>query len=63
MRTVSIGTQIIQLSGLVGTDDLNDWENDFVSDILDKTQDGKVTGTLSDRQIMTIERIYKKHFA
>lgn len=63
MRTVSIGTQIIQLSGLVGTDDLNDWENDFVSDILDKTQDGKVTGTLNDRQIMTIERIYKKHFS
>jgi hypothetical protein len=63
MKTISISTQIIQLSGLIGTDDLNDWENDFLTDICEKTQDGKITGTLSDRQVTTIERIYKKHFA
>lgn len=59
---ISVGTMIKQLGGLTGTDDLSDWENEFVGSIIDKTQDGKVTGTLSDRQVQTVERIWRKHF-
>lgn len=63
MRIVSIGTQIKQISGLVDTDDLNEWENKFVIDMDKITHNGSVVGTLSDKQINLIERIYKKHFA
>jgi hypothetical protein len=63
MRTISIGTQIKQLSGLVGTDDLTIWEQNFVTDISEKTQEGIITGTLTTNQVTTIERIYEKHFA
>lgn len=59
----SINSMIEQLDGLLDTTDLNDWENLFVEDIVEKTQKGKVPGTLSDKQVRTIERIWSKHFA
>lgn len=60
---VSIGTMIKQLSAIYNTDDLSDWENDFVGSVTEKTVDGSITGTLSDKQVTTIERIWKRHFA
>lgn len=60
---VSLGVMIKQLGGLTGTDDLNDWENEFVGGVVERTHDGKITGTLSNRQVETIERIWKRHFA
>jgi hypothetical protein len=30
MRTVSIGTMIRSIGGMVGTHDLTDWENEFI---------------------------------
>jgi hypothetical protein len=59
----SVGTMIKQLGGLTDTHDLNDWENLFVLDMCEKTQDGKITATLSEKQVITIERIYDKYFA
>lgn len=59
----SLGAMIKQLSGLIDTDDLTDWENLFVTDVCEKTNDGGVTGTLSEKQVTTVERIFKKHFA
>lgn len=60
---VSVGVMVKQLSGLLDTDDLSDWENEFVGSVVDRTQEGEVTGTLSDRQVTTVERIWRKHFA
>lgn len=59
----SLNTMIKQLSSLVDTTDLSDWENHFVEDVVERTQEGKVCGTLSDKQVKAIERIWSKHFA
>ncbi len=59
----SIGTMLKQCAGLVGTEDLNAWENLFVSDMLDKSNNGAVTATLTERQVTAVHNIWKKHFA
>jgi len=58
----SVGTMIKQISGLVNTKDLNEWENDFVSNIVDKTNCGNNTQNLTGKQIELILRIFNKHF-
>ncbi len=59
----SIGQMIRQLEGLVGTSDLNDWENDFVENQVQRTGHGKMTEGLSEKQVEIIQKIYNKHFA
>lgn len=58
----SIGQMISQLFGMTDTNDLTDWENQFVKDIVEKTNGGASTTTLSAKQTDVIERIYRKHF-
>jgi len=60
---VSIGTQIKQLSALLETSDLSDWMSEFLGGIVDRTDEGKNTAALTEKQIGVIEREYKKHFA
>jgi hypothetical protein len=60
--TISIGSMIKQCSGLIGTKDASEWEQNFIFDISQKTGDGKDTTKLSSRQVDTIENIYKKNF-
>jgi hypothetical protein len=59
----SINTQVRQVSGLLDTKDLSDWEHDFVSSITQQTKDGNNTSSLTDKQIECLERIHGKHFA
>lgn len=62
-RTVSVATMIEQIDGLCGgTDmlrggsrDLSEWEEEFTT--------GKDTTQLSDKQLDSVERIWRKHFA
>jgi hypothetical protein len=58
----SVGTMIKQISGLLGTKDLNEWENDFTSNIVDKTNYGNNTQNLTSKQIESVLRIFNKHF-
>lgn len=60
---ISINSMIKQLSGLLGTEDINEFEQSFIGNITDKTQDGKLAATLSERQVTVLEKIWKKHFA
>ena len=63
-RTVSIGAMIEQLDGLRDTDDLNQWEQDFVTSVLERyLRARKDTRSLTEKQVEIIERIWKKHFA
>ena len=63
-RIVSIGTMIEQLDGLRDTGDLNAWENEFVTSILNRYLTAKkVTTGFSGKQVEIIEKIYRKHFA
>ncbi len=59
----SINSKIQQIGGLIDTDDVNNWENEFISSIVEKTQNGIVLTGLSDKQVEIIDRIYNKHFA
>lgn len=58
----SIGAMVQQICGL-SDDDLTNWESGFVDSIEEKTNGGKDTTKLSEKQVECIERIYNKHFA
>lgn len=63
-RLVSLGTKIEQLDGLRDTKDLSEWENGFVTSILERyLVAGRDTRMLSSRQVDVIERIWGKHFS
>lgn len=59
----SLTTMVKQLSGLVDTKDVSDWENDFLESIMRSTHDGDNTTVLTEKQIDVVERIFKKHFS
>jgi len=59
----SLNAMVISVSGMVDTNDLNAWENEFVQSIFEQTDEGKDTRTLSEKQIDVLTRIYRKHFA
>jgi hypothetical protein len=58
----SINAQIKQLSGLLGTDDVTEWEEEFIHSINQKTNNGQNTTALTEKQLTIIERIYKKNY-
>lgn len=59
----SVGQQIQQLQGLLGTDAVSEWETTFISDIAAKTNDGRRTTHLSEKQVEKLDQIYREHFA
>ncbi len=59
----SLTAMVKQLSGLVDTKDVSDWENDFLQSIMRSTRDGDNTTVLTEKQIDVVERIFKKHFS
>ena len=63
-RLVSLGTKIEQLDGLRDTKDLSEWEQSFVTSILESyLLAGRDTRILTSKQVDVIERIWTKHFA
>lgn len=62
--TASIGVMIEQLDGLRDTTDLNKWECDFVTSIIERYLSAKKdTRVLSEKQVEIVARIWGKHFA
>lgn len=61
-RLVSTATMVEQLAGLLGTKDLSDWETGFVESLVDARDDGRLLN-LSGKQVETLDRLYRKHFA
>lgn len=63
-RLVSLGTKIEQLDGLRDTSDLTQWEQGFVTNVLERyLLAGRDTRMLSSRQVDAIEQIWSKHFS
>jgi hypothetical protein len=63
-RLVSLGTKIEQLDGLRDTNDLTQWEQGFVTSILERYLTAtKDTRWMTSKQVDVVERIWKKHFA
>ncbi|MBB5443258.1 MULTISPECIES: hypothetical protein [unclassified Paraburkholderia] len=62
MKHVSTATMIERLSGLLGTNDLTDWEQGFVRQLDAIRSAGRVT-SLSDKQVERLDELHAKHFA
>ena len=63
-RLVSLGTKIEQLDGLRDTNDLTQWEQGFVTSILERYLiAGRDTRMLTSKQVDAIEKIWSKHFS
>lgn len=59
----SLSQMIKQIDGLADTKDVNDWENQFIKDVVQRTAGGNLTTMLTPKQITVIERLHGKHFA
>lgn len=59
----SVGAMLAQLEGLLGTEDLSEWEQKFVSNCLVQSDQGQHTPKLSGKQVEKIEQVWEKHFA
>ncbi|CAG4887749.1 hypothetical protein R52603_00504 [Paraburkholderia saeva] len=62
MRHVSTSSMIEKLVGMLGTDDLTEWETSFVQSLQRRLADGQVTA-LTERQVETLDRLHNNHFA
>lgn len=55
---------IEQLDGLRDTDQLNEWELGFATNIIERyLLSGKDSRWMSGKQVDIVERIWRKHFA
>lgn len=62
-RLVSISTKVEQIDSLRGTSDLNAWEESFVTSIVERYEvAGKDTQGFTEKQVDSIDRIWRKHF-
>jgi len=59
----SLNRMVQAVSGLMGTTDLNDWEENFVRSLIERTQNGKDTRSLTEKQIDRLEELFNKHFS
>jgi hypothetical protein len=59
----TLNTMVKRISGLLDTNDLSDWESDFVQSIVERTHDGDNTTSLTEKQIDVLERIHNQHFS
>ena len=59
----SLGSMVQQLEAMLDTPDLTAWEDNFVRNIVERSDHGKNTGKLSINQIARMEELYRKHFA
>ncbi len=62
MTERSIGSKIKMISGLAESD-LTPWEQGFVEAICRSSGDGDRTSHLTEKQIESIDKIWRKHFA
>lgn len=58
----STRVMVDKLEGLLGTEDLNEWEHKFVTDMVARRDENRLTG-LSERQVRSLQNLHDKHFA
>lgn len=59
---VSVLKMISQLEAMLGTRDLSDWEDDFISDVVGRVGELGKTSVLSSWQVAKVEELWTKHF-
>jgi uncharacterized protein YecT (DUF1311 family) len=58
----SVGTKLRTISGLTDTKDVDERTNQFIKDVVERTDNGKRTSALTEKQLKWIDDIYEKHF-
>ena len=58
----SLGAMIQQLHGMVGTQDLTEWETEFVRSVYNQSGEGQDTTYLSTKQVEIVNRLHSQHF-
>lgn len=58
----SIGSMIKLCEGLIGTKDINSWEDTFLRNVLEQYKASNDTTRFSSKQVEIINRIHEKHF-
>jgi hypothetical protein len=59
----SLNTMVKKVAGLADTPDVSDWENQFIKSVVQQTENGKNTTSLTEKQIDVLERLHGQHFA
>lgn len=62
MRHHSTTEMIQRLAGLLGTNDLTEWEQGFVRQLDAIRSAGRIT-SLTDKQVDRLDELHAKHFA
>ena len=64
MRSVALWAKLEQIDGLRGTNDLSDWEQEFVVSVMRRYREaGDRTSIFSDAVVEKIDEIWSRHFA
>lgn len=58
----STRVMVDKLEGLLGTEDLNEWEQRFVTDMVARRDENRLVG-ISERQVRSLQNLHDKHFA
>jgi hypothetical protein len=58
----STRVMVDKLEGLLGTEDLNEWEQRFVRDMVTRRDENRLVG-ISERQVRSLQNLHDKHFA
>lgn len=62
MAEPTLGNKVKQLQGLVGTKDIRPQDERFITDMWEKTSEGKKTSHLSGPQVEYIDGLWRKHY-
>lgn len=62
-KMTSTNNMLKQVQGLVGTSDLNKWEESFVISVWEASKQGTRPDLLSENRVEKLEEIWNKHFA
>lgn len=60
---MTLNTMVKRIAGLQGTTDVSEWEDEFITSVLEQTRNGDNTTSLTEKQITVVERLFHKHFA
>lgn len=59
----TLNTMVKRIAGLADTTDVTEWESEFITNVVEQTDEGDNTTSLSEKQIAVVERLFRKHFA
>ena len=59
----STNTMLKQCSGLIDTRDVTAWENEFLQNVWERSEEGDRPDKLTPGQVTALESIWRKHFA